>query len=241
MTPPASSRIRLHTPPAPRWGAQEDSWTPFTPRRSSRVAAQRHSSPISPQSPTRQTPASPTKLSKRPSSITRVIKQRRGSPLSSDEDLQSSRMTKTSLFDTTNKSGANKDTGVSMLLTPARTPQSKRQMPKEVISSASRVLFHPRLANVDEAMPALKKPRKSKAFSLNPFNDESSATPNKKIAVYEDSKERIPTAFHEEDNPFMSKIANLEPATVTPLRRQTDREARMEESVRKDEGLIYVL
>jgi hypothetical protein len=150
--------------------------------------------------------------------------------------MQSTRLTKESLFGT-GTNGAN----TNSLPTPAKTPRTKRQLPKEVLSSASKVLFHNRLATADDAMPSPKKSRKSKAFSLNPFVDEANGGSTPKIEVYEDSKERIPTAAQDEDNPFLSKTTNAQQPSSSRTRRKNEREARMQEGVRKDEGLIYVL
>jgi hypothetical protein len=122
-------------------------------------------------------------------------------------------------------------------LTPAKTPR-KREIHKEVLSSTSKLIFQPRLARVEDAMPTPKRSRRSKLFSLN--LDDDQRAPSENIEVYTDSKERIPTVDPEEDNPFWdqqgSKTRQSKPAT-----KRSTRDARMEDAARNDEGIVYVL
>jgi len=236
-TPPAS--FRAHTPPAPRWGPSEDSYVPFTPRRSSRVAAKRSNMPQTVSPP--ESPPSPlggkalsVKHSKRPAANPRSKKTRRTSPVSSDSENEATPFPKA-------KSRATMMDATGSFLTPAKTP-SKKRSPKESLGSASRVLFHGRLEKVEDAMPTPRKSRKHKAFSLNPFFDDMSSQKSDKIAVYEDSKDRVPTADPDDDNPFISKPGARKPAASNPRAvRRTSRDDTMEDAVKKDEGLIYVL
>jgi hypothetical protein len=237
---------RLHTPPAPRLGAQEDDWTPFTPRRSTRVAAQRSrgpqtqspvtgrlpttssahafSPPSSPLSPSHNTSRSHAKSGKRSIPPPRKQKARALSPESSETEIDESLM-------------ASKP----MLPTPAKTPRKKDPV-RDSLNFNSRVLFHPRLANVDDAMPTPKKSRRSKAFVLDPFS--SMEQQSDKIEVYEDSKERVPTVDYDEDNPFLVKpgAQKSKPATRSSRSRpKSERETKMEVAARNDEGVVYVL
>jgi hypothetical protein len=95
---------------------------------------------------------------------------------------------------------------------------------------------------VDDAMPTPKKNRKSKAFSLNPFDDMEIAAET--IEVYEDSKERIPTVDYDEDNPFLVKAGPQKAKGLTRstrARQKSEREKQMETDARNEEGVVYVL
>jgi hypothetical protein len=123
-----------------------------------------------------------------------------------------------------------------------KTPR-KREVAKEVLSSTSRVLFHPRLATVDDAMPSPKKSRKSKGVSLTSVFDGKQGHAEK-IEVYEDSKERIPTADYDEDNPFLvqpGEARSKQTAKSSKGRAQTQRDTQMEDDMRNERGVTYVL
>lgn len=119
-------------------------------------------------------------------------------------------------------------------LTPAKTPR-KREISKDVLSSTSKLMFQERLARVEDAMPTPKKSRRSKMFSLDNGHEESD-----KIEVYTDSKERIPTADPDEDNPFLDK-PGTKPRQSNAAKKRSPRGARLEEAARNDEGIVYVL
>jgi hypothetical protein len=126
-----------------------------------------------------------------------------------------------------------------MLQTPAKTPR-KRAPQSASANGTARVLFPGRPVNIEDAMPSPRKARKAKY--PNPFSiaaegdDEASSS---KIQIYTDSKERVPSLDEDASNPFLSRNA------AKPNKRQkkahTAREAAMEEAVRNDEGMVYVL
>jgi hypothetical protein len=122
-------------------------------------------------------------------------------------------------------------------LTPAKTPR-KRQISKEVLGSTSKLMFQPRLARVEDAMPTPKKSRRSKLFSLD-LDDDARENADK-IEVYTDSKERIPTVDPDEDNPFLDK-PGAKPRQSNVAKKRSPRGARMEEAAKNDEGIVYVL
>jgi hypothetical protein len=91
-------------------------------------------------------------------------------------------------------------------------------------------------------MPTPKKNRRNKAFSLDPFDEMEMQAET--IEVYEDSKERIPTADYDEDNPFLVKPGPQKakgPTRSTRARQKSEREKQMEAASRNDEGVVYVL
>jgi hypothetical protein len=254
-TPPPPSRV--HTPPTPLHGARFDNWEPYSPRRSSRVANKRHVYPHSPNditvtkhrsarafTPPNHKSSNLTRTSSQtfspPSSpaspSTHSIKQsnghRRPSPgpqSGSDTDVlpSNSARLKPSSVDS-----------FGMLQTPAKTPR-KRTVPSASQGSTARALFG-RPVSIDDAMPSPRKARKAKYF--NPFSiaeegdDEGSS---KKIQIYTDTKERVPSLDEDASNPFLSK--NAAKPNKRQTKSQTKLDATMEEAVKNDEGVIYVL
>jgi hypothetical protein len=268
-TPPPPGRAR--TPPTPLHGAKYDNYEPYSPRRSSRVAARtvyphhhqhengsnsskhrstRAATPISNKKSLSFAPASSTQTFSPPSSpaspSSRTLvasprsakrsngrAQRRTSPApasGSDTDMlpSNSLRAKPSSAET-----------FGMLQTPAKTPR-KRAPQSASTNSTARVLFPGRPVNIDDAMPSPRKARKTKY--LNPFaiaEEGDGEGSSSKIQIYTDSKERVPTLDTDGSNPFLSSNA------AKPNKRQkkthTSREAAMEEAVRNDEGMVYVL
>jgi hypothetical protein len=126
-----------------------------------------------------------------------------------------------------------------MLQTPAKTPR-KRAPQSTSTNSTARVLFPGRPMNIDDAMPSPRKARKSKY--PNPFaiaDEDDGEGSSSKIQIYTDSKERVPTLDNDASNPFLSSNA------AKPSKRQkkthTARETAVEEAVRNEEGMVYVL
>ncbi|KAL6711233.1 hypothetical protein ACN47E_005764 [Coniothyrium glycines] len=249
-TPSPSRRVR--TPPAPLHG---DNYEPFSPRRSSRVAAQRdihlHQDYTSPRTRRDVTPTASTKRSgarssafalsppsspispqqhRSPRSVRRVHLD--FNPLDSDSDRAAPTPGRR-LFATM---------ASDMLPTPAKTPRKRRI---EDVGSTARVLFPiNRAVTVDEVVPTPRKARKTKnLFTLESFaqqNDDSS----EKIAIYTDSKERIPTPGSQNDNPFLTtKGKGKGKAVATPQKsRKTvdERTTKMNEAAARDEGMVYM-
>lgn len=245
---------RVHTPPAPLHG---DNWEPFSPRRSSRVAAQRGihlEQTDTVRAPRTKRDVTPTASSRKPvaraSDFTLSPPSSPGSPqhrtphstrrallpaaaaLDSDSDqlpLTSGRRFLASM-------------APGMLPTPAKTPRKRALHSQESLQPTARVLFPSRPATVDEVTP--RKARKSikNAFSLESFEQEGESS--EKIQIFTDSKERIPTADEDEENPFVTKKGKGKAkAKATPQRRRkTDaRTEEMEEAVNREEGMIYLL
>jgi hypothetical protein len=89
-------------------------------------------------------------------------------------------------------------------------------------------------------MPTPKKSRRSKVFSLNPLEDLEAQA--EQISVYEDSKERVPTVDHDEDNPFIVAPGARKSRSPTKSKgRRAARDDRIEEADRNEEGMVYVL
>ena len=267
MATTPSPRGRVHTPPTPLHGARYDDWQPYSPRRSSRVAAQRKQIlPRSPQSrvnrastpkgrvshATFSPPASPTspdngtslkvpKTRKQTHDLSpRSAQGRSKTPTTSDIDNSHPYAGSSQLHPTITDP-------FTMLPTPAKTPR-KRQAPSDAtLKSTARVLFPGRPVNVDDAMPTPRKARKGKTqgFSISSLVEEGDDEASSQgIQIYTDSKERVPSVGAEDENPFLSKNSagkrKASTAAMSKLR-QPRKSQQAEEAYQNDDGIIYVL
>ncbi|MBE7181200.1 MAG: hypothetical protein INR71_08330 [Terriglobus roseus] len=287
-TPPPPKRIR--TPPTPLHGPQHDNYVPYSPRRSSRIAAngrlQHHHHADHLTSPNQswnstssssaalssarsashtfsppQSPVSPVKRSS--AAVARKLdaltpRKQRKARVYVDNDSESDSAA-AARPPTSARRHRVTQLGAGMLPTPSKTPK-KRDGNADVVGPAARLLFPGRPANVDDAMPAARKSRKSNVFSLdglhdvdvNDENDDASG----KIQIYTDSKDRIPDLDDTDDNPFVTKKGAKPVAAQAEAngeknvtRRRSRRENKgyleeveeMEKKVRNNEGMIYVL
>ncbi|KAJ4382392.1 hypothetical protein N0V86_002727 [Didymella sp. IMI 355093] len=254
-TPPPARRV--HTPPAPLHG---DDWEPFSPRRSSRVAARRglhleQTDPartprsrrdVTPPASSRKAvartsnftlspPTSPATSPNRTPHSTRRALFRAEPALGSDSDQP--RTTSGSRFLASMAPG--------MLPTPAKTPR-KRVLHSESIKSTARVLFPSRPATIEEVTPRKARKFTKNVYSLNSFEE---AGESSKIEIYTDSKERIPTADEDDDeeNPFVikkgkgkSKAKAKAKAKPAPQQKKDAKAEEMEEAVNREEGMIFL-
>jgi len=264
-TPPPPGRI--HTPPTPLHGPKYDNFEPYSPRRSSRLASksalqspQQHLKPriVTPHSSRTSTTHTSTLTLSPPSSpaspsahTLKVPKARKSAASSSRQrDILTEDLSKAGLMPTV------ADLGVGMLPTPVKTPR-KRALPNQAtIKSTARVLFPSRPTTVDDAMPSPRKHKQNQhgvatSFSISALADDGDdeASTQAQIEIYTDSKERIPTMDHDgEENPFLSKnaagkkkVVEASQTTRRKAKQRSEKELKMEESARKDEGMIYVL
>lgn len=130
-----------------------------------------------------------------------------------------------------------------MLPTPAKTPKRRPTEAPADIAGIARNLFPSRTETVDEAMPSPRK-RKSKkytGFTIDSFEADDEDTP---IAIYTDSRDRVPEVDLSMDNPFYGEGSAPQPEpTKRTSRRRIDTasgEVHREEAQRED-GLVYVL
>ncbi|KAH8704480.1 hypothetical protein GQ44DRAFT_716720 [Phaeosphaeriaceae sp. PMI808] len=237
---------RLHTPPAPLHG---DSYEPYSPRRSTRVAAQRsfhsHHEQTSPRARRDITPTASSRQ-KQTSRISNFTLSPPSSPVSSPQH-RSSRTTRRAHFEadpidaehvaptparrflSTMTSG--------MLPTPTETPRKRPLQTEASLKSTARVLFPARPATIDEVVPTPRKMRKTKhLFSLDAADNMEEGSG--KIQIFTDSKERIPTHDDEEDNPFVIKKGKAKATRQQPKRASV--RAEMDDAVDRDEGMIYL-
>jgi hypothetical protein len=260
-TPSPPRRSRLHTPPAPRYGAKYDEYEPYSPRRSERIAANLTHELSPPRVSLSRTSRAltPTRSSKKkvsahaplqalspPSSPSSDKHQSAGpaqrnlsdrAALDSDSD-HLSRSAAHHLLSTMEPGG--------MLPTPAKTPRKRLLHSEQALKSTSRVLFAPRPVVVEDIMPTPHKSRKNlnNVFSLESFAEQTEQGGDK-IEIYTDSKERIPTAVSDEESPFFirkSKGKARAKSNGPTKQPKTDAKSeKMQEAVNRDEGIIYNL
>jgi len=262
-TPPPG---RIHTPPTPLHGPKYDNYEPYSPRRSTRLASkptlqspQQHLKPriVTPRSSRTSTARTSTLTLSPPSSPAspsvdslKVPKARKSTAGGSRQhDILTEDFSKAGLKPSV------AELGVAMLPTPVKTPR-KRALPNQTtIKNTARILFPSRPATIDDAMPS---PRKSKqtqrannSFSITALADDGDdeASNQTQIEIYTDSKERIPTMDRDnEENPFLSKnaagkkkVIEVSQTTRRKVKQKSEKDLKMEEAARKDEGMIYVL
>ncbi|KAH7400623.1 hypothetical protein DE146DRAFT_653517 [Phaeosphaeria sp. MPI-PUGE-AT-0046c] len=248
---PSPSR-RLHTPPAPIHGFA-DSYEPYSPRRSTRVAAQRelHSHHASPRSRRDITPTASSKR-KATARISNFTLSPPSSPITSPQQ-RSPRTQRRAHFEA-NPLDSESDQPAptparrfqsamtkSMYPTPSETPRKRPLQSEASLKSTARVLFASRPATVDEAMPTPRKSRKTKnLFTLESFAN-ASEEPAEKIQIYTDSKERVPERDDEDDNPFITKKGKGKAKATPQQSKKLDaRSQQMKDKVDRDEGIVFL-
>lgn len=135
-----------------------------------------------------------------------------------------------------------------MLPTPVKTPR-KKALPN--VKAAARALFQEQPGTTDEVMPTPRKNRKSKRH--NGFSLESIATgggAGTGVEIFTDSRDHIPELDPGEENPFVDRPSQevtspVEGVTSASKRRKLGsvrkRDAQVDEAIRRDEGMVYVL
>lgn len=119
------------------------------------------------------------------------------------------------------------------------------------MKATARVLFptHPTAASETVPSPKkkAKKGRKYNGFSLDSFTSENGIEGEEgKIAIFTDSKDRVPEIDESEDNPFYVKKSTVQHVTSRVSRRkkvgeEIKRDPKVEEALNRDDGLVYVL
>lgn len=138
-----------------------------------------------------------------------------------------------------------------MLPTPAKTPRKRPAQPASALKSTARVLFPTLPTSASETIPSpkkkVKKGRKYNGFSLDSFtSEEGNEGEDGNIAIFTDSKDRVPELDEREDNPFYVKQSNVKPTGSNVSRRkkvveEIKRDPKVEEALNRDDGLVYVL
>ncbi|TWU73043.1 hypothetical protein ED733_002166 [Metarhizium rileyi] len=254
-TPPPPTAVR--TPPAPQLGFN-DSWEPYSPRKSARLSSQRAANRTpSPRASQRQHLGSPRTAIKNiaqpgASIVSPVTSPRKRSHPAVDPRRQASASltaegtanaaaalglsTEKSMLRSTTAS-VSQATG--MLPTPSKTPQ-KPPNAKTVaaIHSFARNLF----STEEEAMPSPRK-RRSKKYSGVTMESFTAEEENDPIAIFTDSQDRIPEKDNSEANPFYggtmarpSKRLSRHKVVSIPGEGMQS----VDEAARREDGMVYV-
>jgi len=123
-----------------------------------------------------------------------------------------------------------------MLPTPNKTP---RKRVSTATNSTARILNF-KSGDLENAMPS---PRKRKQpLTLDSF-DEEQAKSGRKIDIFTDSQDRVPSVEVSDANPFMGdKRTATRGKKASKHHQPEDKEAeQMLDAVRNDEGVLYVL
>jgi hypothetical protein len=135
-----------------------------------------------------------------------------------------------------------------MLPTPVKTPRKKT--PSNV-KAAARALFQEQPTAGDEIMPTPKKNRKSKrhnGFSLETIAPGDGAESG--VEIFTDSRDNVPELDLSEENPFVDHPSDeaapsVKRDTAHSKRRkigsERKRDPQVEEAIRRDDGMVYVL
>ncbi|KAK4103332.1 hypothetical protein N658DRAFT_468029 [Parathielavia hyrcaniae] len=264
-TPSPGPTSRIRTPPAPLHG-YSDSYEPYSPRKSTRIAQRATNRTPSPQPSTRhQAPhqqqetglGSPKSTKKRFIStmatpamspqkkrLPPVDASRRASGALTAEGAANAAVAlglspapKPESF--SRPTGAT--TGAGMLITPAKTPQKcPDEKVKAKVKSVARNLFH---SDDEQVMPS---PSKTKAPADNPGSFYTNETADISFQIYTDSVERVPEVDQSADNPFYVAQNALPPdAPRRRSKRQTvtipgEGKVSIDEAVRRTDGMLIV-
>lgn len=264
-SPGPSSKIR--TPTAPQHG-YSDSYEPYSPRKSSRIAQRATNRTPSPQPPrhrashqTEGSMASPKSTKKRfiSSMATPAIspQKKRMPPIDSSRrasgtlTAEATAHAAVALGLSPAPTPARKPESIStrrgaaatggMLMTPAKTPQRPpNEKVKAKVKSVARNLFH---SDEEEVMPS---PRKVRTQTDNPDSFYSGDAAETSFQIFTDSHERIPEVDNSVDNPF---YVGPNPTTPEAPRRRSKRntvsipgegKVPIDEAIRREDGMLIV-
>ncbi len=243
-TPPPPRRSIAHTPPTPVHGSKLDHYEPYSPRRTTRSTTQRlnYESKLSVPSINFSPPLSShgSPVATRHGAIENFPTTERnispdGDVIMSDAASDSEMMARADEL----LPGGNVTMG--MLPTPAKTPR-KKELPANAFDTTARVLFPPRSGHVEDVMPSPRKKKNRERLGLS-LDEASNVEENEPIAIYTDSKERIPELDTSPDNPFYEQPNDGEgmAGNTKNAGRKMVLNKEMEKAVKRTDGAVYIL
>lgn len=253
-TPSPKASTDVHTPPAPAHG-YEDSWMPYSPRKSARISQRNNNRTPSPnrfssrkQSDQPQRPSfgspKPTKRNLASEMATPALSpKKKRTPATESTRRVSGTLKLDETFGLEPPRGrAGASTAGGMLITPAKTPQKPpTEQSKAKIQTIARNLF----SVEEEIMPSPKRTRGAK-YAFDSFSAEDEV--DEPIRIYTDSHERIPEVDRSADNPFY--VDPNAPAAPQPTPRRSKRQmvvipgegkVPVEEAVGRSDGMLTTL
>lgn len=137
----------------------------------------------------------------------------------------------------------------TMLPTPVKTPRKKVV---QNVNAAARALFQELPTASEEIMPTPKKNRKStrhSGLSLGSFAMEGGVGTSH-VQIFTDSRDNVPELDQSEENPFLNHPSEEAGPSVKRVGGTSKRlkpsieqkkDAQVDEAIKNDEGMVYVL
>ncbi|KAI1777312.1 hypothetical protein F4818DRAFT_409919 [Hypoxylon cercidicola] len=238
-----SPPTRVHTPGSPKFG-YNDSWEPYTPRKSARISAQRanHRTPSPRASSQRRSRAStkptsdastPTKTSpqKKRQPAMDSVRRAQGAFTARDTSATSSSQHKSKPSTTTAR-------GFTMLPTPAKTPQKQpdEKMKANVRAVARNLFSH----ESDTVATPKRKSKKYSGLTLDSFTAEEIIDP---IEIFTDSRDRVPEVDNAGENPFYGDYVATPVQTRAKGKQVSipgEGKQDMDKVLHREDGIVYV-
>ncbi|KAI2469648.1 hypothetical protein F4781DRAFT_393614 [Annulohypoxylon bovei var. microspora] len=247
-TPSPPSRV--HTPCTPRFG-YGDSWEPYSPRKSSRIAQRLSQRTPSPRAPSRNRTSSRIPSSSDSLSTPVLSPQKKRQPAMDSVRRASSTLTAEGAANAADslgigsshqkpKSAGTITSSATMLPTPAKTPQKHPdEKAKANVRAIARNLF-----SEPEAVPSPKK-RKAKKYTGLTLDSFSAEDVEEQIEIFTDTRDRIPQADKTPHNPFYEASSTTDRDQSRQTRsKQVHVEGEglisIEEALRREDGIVYV-
>ncbi|KAI2780999.1 hypothetical protein F4815DRAFT_468685 [Daldinia loculata] len=246
---------RVHTPGTPKFG-YNDSWEPFSPRKSARISAQRSTQ----RTPSPRAPQHRTRASTRISSSDIFATPATSSPKKRQPAMDSVRRASGALTyeGTSNaadsvgisssqhksKASTTASRAATMFPTPAKTP---KKQPDEKSKANVRAIARSLFSETDAiATPKKRKAKKYTGLTLDSFTAENIDQP---IEIFTDTRDRIPEADDTAANPFYEKHpASSTAEPKSPKKRGQGKQISvpgegkqpLDEVLQREDGIIYV-
>ncbi|KAI1769379.1 hypothetical protein GGR53DRAFT_474099 [Hypoxylon sp. FL1150] len=243
-----SPPTRVHTPGSPKFG-YNDSWEPYTPRKSARISAQRanHQRTPSPNASSQRrsraitkpafdasTPvASPQK--KRQPAMDSV---RRASVAFSAQGSSATKSLAAGSSQHKSKPSSTASRSLGMLPTPAKTPQKE---PDEKMKANVRAVARNLFSNdADSMLTPKRKAKKYSGLTLDSFTAEETNDP---IEIFTDSRDQVPVVDNGDENPFYGDYAATPIQTRSRAKKVSipgEGKQDMDEVLHREDGIVYV-
>ncbi|KAI1141818.1 hypothetical protein F5Y05DRAFT_373887 [Hypoxylon sp. FL0543] len=251
-SPPA----RVHTPGTPKHG-YNDSWEPYSPRKSARISAQRSAQRTpSPRAPSRSHNRVSTRSSADAFSTPAFSPVKKRMPAMDSVRRASGNLTAGGVANAADSLGTgsshnshekpmatNTTRSAAMLPTPSKTPQKRPDEKAQAkIGAVARSLF-PEADSVPS--PKKRKTKKYSGLTLESFTAEEVDEP---IEIFTDTRDRIPVADKKAPNPFYGNESSTTPKREQPARRSRSKpvtipgegKQTVDEALHREDGILYV-
>ncbi|KAI6082095.1 hypothetical protein F4821DRAFT_14143 [Hypoxylon rubiginosum] len=243
-----SPPTRVHTPGSPKFG-YNDSWEPYTPRKSARISAQRanHQRTPSPHASSQRRSRAITKSSSDASTPVASPQKKRQPAMDSVRRAPSAFSASSSSAAKSLAGGSSQQKSkpsstasrsIGMLPTPAKTPQKE---PDEKMKANVRAVARNLFSNeADDMLTPKRKAKKYSGLTLDSFTAEEVNNP---IEIFTDSRDRVPVVDNADENPFYGDHAAT-PVQTRARGKQVsipgEGKQDMNEVLHREDGIVYV-